>query len=312
MKSQSQIRIFLRTVNPATEDDRRLIEEFGQENGITVEFGHDVAFKTISFADFELWVDEIVPRKGDPISFLENGSLGILLFVYPDTLMLGALLKDGELYPYQHTIPYAPYRYATPEERTTLQRAFSKSGLSWSKKRSQLVPRMIPTHNSMVKISRINEKLGMGIYRETDSTGKVIMYCMKMGDKPIRFSLREELGDSEDYQFDLLNNKEREEIKRALSFQGRAWNGRASRIEPLNMQAERGCRYYYITEYLSIAEACDFRKKKDISRYMSGNYYRIREEAEEIKDRLVEQRKQQLLTSVTKTESVRRKDKTDS
>lgn len=311
MKSQSQIRIFLRTVNPATEEDGRLIEEFGQEHGITVEFGREVAFKTISFADFELWVDEIVPRKGDPISFLEDGSLGILLFVYPDTLMMGAILKEGELCPYQHTIPYAPYRYATPEERTTLQRAFSQNGLSWSKKHSQLVSRMIPTNNSMVKVSRINEKLGMGIYRETDSTGKVIMYCLKMGDNPIRFSLNEELGSSDDYQFELLNNKERGEIKRELSFYGRAWNGRASRIEPINMQAERGCLYYYINESLSIAEACDFRKKRDISRYMSGNYYRNREEAEQVKYRLVEYRKKQLITSVTKTESVRRKDKFD-
>lgn len=63
---------------------------------------------------------------------------------------------------------------------------------------------------------RIGSEIGYGVFREIDAKGRIVMYCMKLEDGPVRYSLREVVGPAEDYQLEPINVGQREELAKEL------------------------------------------------------------------------------------------------
>ena len=56
----------------------------------------------------------------------------------------------------------------------------------------------------------------------------------------------------------------------------------AEEIKPLRWRAERSYTYYTIESTMTVVESAEYGDRYDDSRYKCGNYFRTREEAEEV------------------------------
>ena len=73
---------------------------------------------------------------------------------------------------------------------------------------------------------------------------------------------------------------ERNMLFSALKEKGLTWNEETKEVEKISWRAERGYRYYYINVYGAIIEATEECWYPDDSRFLSGNYFKTREDAE--------------------------------
>ena len=74
-------------------------------------------------------------------------------------------------------------------------------------------------------------------------------------------------------------------VEKALLFssikgKGLTFNDETKEVEKIRWRAEKGCRYYYINVYGAIIEATEGYLSTDDSRFLSGNYFKTREDAE--------------------------------
>lgn len=121
------------------------------------------------------------------------------------------------------------------------------------------------------------------MFREIDAKGRIVMYCMKLEDGPVRYSLREVVGPAEDYQLEPINVGQREELAKELEKAGVLWNGFYKRIEPVNYLAPAGKGYYYLDEFWEVCRTIEQGKTKGAKYFNNGNYSRYREPMEELR-----------------------------
>lgn len=119
-------------------------------------------------------------------------------------------------------------------------------------------------------------KSDYGVFREIDAKGRIVMYCMKLEDGPVRYSLREVVGPAEDYQLEPINVGQREELAKELEKAGVLWNGFYKRIEPVNYLAPAGKGYYYLDEFWEVCRTIEQGKTKGAKYFNNGNYSRYR------------------------------------
>ena len=78
----------------------------------------------------------------------------------------------------------------------------------------------------------------------------------------------------------LANVYERNMLFSALKEEGLVWNEETKEVEKIRWRAEKGCSYYYINVYGAIIETIEEYWSPDDSRFLSGNYFKTREDAE--------------------------------
>lgn len=176
-----------------------------------------------------------------------------------------------------------PLEIADKETVLRLQRALYREGLVWNRWRNRLRPRETPKENVQYQISVLGQKIGYGVFREIDAKGRIVMYCMKLEDGPVRYSLREVVGPAEDYQLEPINVGQREELAKELEKAGVLWNGFYKRIEPVNYLAPAGKGYYYLDEFWEVCRTIEQGKTKGAKYFNNGNYSRYREPMEELR-----------------------------
>jgi hypothetical protein len=308
MKNRKQILSYLKTVNIATEKDELAIESYLSRKNIVLDLSKfrkagKKALPSITWEQFTAWVTPDLPERNEVIVLENSALMGITKCLCVDEIVLGVSLNaHGELTIEEVKIEPAPYRTATRDEKIRLQRELNKKGLLWNQTRSRLLPAPAPETNLQLRVSLLGEKIAVGAFREISEEGKIVMYCVKENDKPVRFSLYEPVADHTDYQLEPVSAQERDILAGELEKAGKCWNGHARRIEPANFRAAKGKIYYYISDILDIKVALEKETPKDLKRFRSGNYYRNRSDAEKMLSHIDENRKKQLVHFVLKEE----------
>jgi hypothetical protein len=308
MKNRKQILSYLKGVRIATDKDELAIESYLSRRNIVLDLSKfrkagKVALPDITLEEFAEWFAPDLPDRNEVIVIEASGLIGITGCLCVDELVLGVSLSaDGLLTVSEARVAPTPYRQATEDEKIRLQRALNREGYLWNLTRSKLLPTSPVADNLQLRLSLLGTRLAVGVFREISSDGKIVMYCVKENDKPVRYSLYEPVADSSDYQLEPVSAQEREMLASELEKAGKVWNGFAKRIEPVNFRAEKGQVYYYIDDFMEITATQEKEKPKDLKRLRSGNYYRNRDDAEEMLALTEEYRKKQLVNFSLKEE----------
>jgi hypothetical protein len=303
MKNRKQVLSYLETVAVVEEKDELAIESFLSRRSIILdrnEIQQTEGKPEITFEQFREWFEKDLPDRNEVIVLEETGVIGITRCLCVNEIILGVSLSlDGELNTGETKIETGAYRKASFQEKIHLQRALNSKGLLWNNRYSRLLGASAPLENIYLRISLLGERVAVGVFREINDKGEIVMYCMKENGKPVRYSLYEVAGKRSDYQLEPVSAQEREMLSNELKKTGKLWNGHAKRIEPLDFRLEKGQTYYCIDDVLGIRGIIEKKAPKDLKRWRSGNYYRNRKEAEAVVVLIEETRKKQLIDSCT-------------
>lgn len=199
MKSSQHVHSFLSSARGNGEIDELAIIQYCARFGVKAEFSNmEKEPRKITFEQFKEWFSYDFPQKNDVIVFNETSVIGIVEKCGYNSFVTGVSLSpDGELdiSPVEFTEPLrVAFRSATENEMVRMQKAFNKAGLAWNKKFGKLASGFVPTDNSLIRISLLTKRVGIGVFKEVDTDGNIIMYCVKMEDEPLRHSLCENIG----------------------------------------------------------------------------------------------------------------------
>lgn len=189
-------------------------------------------------------------------------------------LVVIRLSPDGHLLRENVVMYESDCREARHEEKLALQRAMNRHHLMWHIHRSRVQENAYsPCRGQMVKLSLLGEGVILGVFREFDSHGRIVMYCMAEGNARPRYSMHEVAGRMEDFQITPIPTSDRNSFNRSLEKEGVEWDGRQLRVMPKDERPSRGGSYYYLDELFEIRNVQDAYKPKDRKRFDAGNYF---------------------------------------
>ncbi|GAB6013311.1 hypothetical protein [Viscerimonas tarda] len=307
MKNSKQVISYLESFGASTEKDELAIESFLLRRNVSVDVSRILKsgggkLQGITFEQFTEWFETSLPVKNEVIVMDSSGLTGITPCLCVNEIILGvSLTPEGVLDTSEVKINPSPgtaYREASYEEKVRLQRALNENGLLWNNARSHLLPVEEPADGLFLRVSLLGERIAVGVFREINAKGQVVMYCVKENDRSVRYSLYEPVADRCACQLEPVSAQEREMLARELEKAGKVWNGFAKRIEPLHFRVEKGEIYFYIDDFLTITATAEKNMPKDLKRLRSGNYYRNRCDAEEMLAFIDKRRKKQLVDFV--------------
>lgn len=281
---KKRIHEYLSTVSTKTLKDELAILHYSQRLGVRINSIPRVEdYPQITFETFCDWLRLTLPKNGDIIVLHESQEVCIVKSVGVSTFQIAASLSKEDVLSTQETeIPFCLYTDAYVEEKRRLQNALYKKGLVWSAHKTELIERLNPHENQQVRISLLGEKLGLGVFREVNDNNEAVFFCVKMDNEPLGYSLYEIIGKFWDFQFEIITTCEREELANILTEANVVWNGHFKRIEPLNYRARKGETYNFIDDCFEIIVALDNYKLTHDKRLKAGNYFKVKEEAEDM------------------------------
>lgn len=250
--------------------------------GLQVKFEtrQDADAPSITLKSFKEWLEKELYNKGDAIYHTCTGAIGIVSEAVCSTLRCGLMLYPAGELARMKEIPVDECRYANVDEMFALQRKMSEEGLLWDRWNGIPVQKVEEVRNNQyVRICVAGHKVGLGIFKEIDKDGKLVFYCVKMEDAPVRYSLHEVIGDSRDFQITVVRTYDRNILNEELKKEGIVWNGHLKRLEPANIRAHQGGTYYYINEFFELVSTTDNYKPRDTKRLQAGNYFLLEEHA---------------------------------
>lgn len=218
-------------------------------------------------------------RKGSAVVNCTTSEIGVVGGISGDCVAVVArCTADGELCDEEVVMRLDDCRPATREEKRVLQRLLNDRRLLWDMRQCRLKKNdYIPRKGARVQLSTLGEEVVIGVFKEIDAGGRIVMYCMmRPGERPV-YSTHEVAGAAADFQVQLVGSTARMKFDRALSAEGVVWNGHLRSVEVTGSRPERGQLYYYLDEYLNIREARDAYKPRDRKRRAAGNYFVSRE-----------------------------------
>lgn len=176
-------------------------------------------------------------------------------------------------------------RTATLEEMRVLQRLLNKGHLLWDMRRCRLKRNdYVPQNGARVQLSTLGEEVIIGVFKEIDAGGRIVMYCMmRPGERPA-YSTHEVVGAAADFQIQPVGSTARMKLDRALAAEGVVWNGHLRSVEVAGNRLSREQVYYYLNELFEICEVRDAYKPRDRKRLAAGNYFATREAAKSIQE----------------------------
>ena len=284
MKSRAQIEAYLKSTRPKREIDELAIRHYCLNSGIDLT-GLNNSTKTpnkpsISYRQFKKWIGDNNLKKGDIIKLESDGNIGLVRSSDTNTITFHALLNvsSGELRTSDITFDRTAYQTASSCERKLLQRALSSKNLSYLLRKNTLVEKFRPLDGSFVRVSILDQKVGMGIFHEINKEGKILFHVFL--NNTSRYYLNKTYRFFSDCQLSLIkNSKDIESINNTLKQSGYVWDGYSKKVGINGLRRFKGGVYYYINNYLEIITATDEYSKLDLKRFRAKNYYIQREDA---------------------------------
>lgn len=225
-------------------------------------------------------------RKGSAVVNRTTSEIGVVGGISGDCVAVVArCTADGELCDEEVVMRLDDCRPASREEKRVLQRLLNDRRLLWDMRQCRLKKNdYIPRKGARVQLSTLGEEVVIGVFKEIDAGGRIVMYCMmRPGERPV-YSTHEVAGAAADFQVQLVGSTARMKFDRALAAEGVVWNGHLLGVEVPGNRPSRGQVYYYLDEYLEIREARDAYKPRDRKRRAAGNYFVSREAVEKVRE----------------------------
>lgn len=218
-------------------------------------------------------------RKGGTVVNRTTSEIGVVGGISENCVAVPArCTADGVLCDEEVVMRLDDCRPASREEKRVLQRLLNGRRLLWDMRQCRVKKNdYIPRKGARVQLSTLGEEVIIGVFKEVDAGGRIVMYCMmRPGERP-RYSTHEVAGAADDFQVQPVGSTARMKFDRALAAEGVVWNGHLRSVEVTGSRPERGQLYYYLDEYLDIREARDAYKPRDRKRRAAGNYFVSRE-----------------------------------
>lgn len=295
MKSRERILLYFSNYSPKSDVDRFAITQYCADHKIRIHIPKiNENEEKISFDEFKEWLDKDCPESNDVITLGDGTAIIVKDVTFKQIIAGVTLTPNNELTVEDISFNAQPFRQATLEDKLRIQKELNRKNLSWNRKKKMAAEQIIPQNNKYIRISLLGEKIAFGVFREFNTEGKIVMYCVKEINKEVRYSLQDVLDElPEAYQIEAISNQEKSCLRNELAKVGKQWSGYSSRIEPLEYKQEKGATYYFINDALKVQSKIH-KYPKDKQRAYGLNYFLNREEAQEIADAIMELRLKQL------------------
>ena len=283
MKTKKQVEHFLRKRKYKSEIDFKGISsycktEYNIKLHVPSSYSDDP--EALDYATFANWFDKGF-GAGDAVKW--NDSIGLVQEGNVNTVLI-CLRIDGNTPNFDKiTIPVG---IITPAGENALNRLYSildKQGKEFGNPFFVISDKYIPKSCDLVCFH--NHKTGQegyGVVRLADkSSGDIVMYCYVIKGEPVKYSMNEYLGKTDDFSFTTFKpaDYQRKALDVELAKVGKTWNHFLKRIEPLNMKVATGERYWYITNDQLVTRDMEKGTVTSNKRYLAGNYFRREKDA---------------------------------
>lgn len=188
--------------------------------------------------------------------------------------------------------------YANNEQQSRIQQSLKETGQEFNDYYFTIAEKYIPREGDLVHFKKHDSSFeGYGVARLVDKrTGDVVMYCYLTKDHTVHYDMNEHIGIADDFRFSTFKASDypRKLLDMALSKVGKTWNHFLKRIEPLNMKVNKGEKYWYITDKMSVAVDTERGTPTSHKRYLVANYFRNEADAYRILSEEMELRRNYL------------------
>lgn len=297
MKSQFQILSFLSQYQPKTDADRDMITGF-------IEKRCRITPKTIIFSPEH--TDNIIDAQSF-LQWYENGYGASEIAKYHTLVILGDCTTEsativgtlnGDKIDTAHIqININELEKVSGQDAQKFQLLLLSHNLQFNPDSMSLETKYIPALNEKILFHNYDYSIkGIGIVRNIyPDNYDVELYCYfiypsknENGD-PIKgsvgYSMHERnIVNLKGYIFEpLLEDEKRfssddgisayRRLKRELEKENKIWKDKIRRIEPVNMRAEKGGKYWYINDKMKVVQEIDKYTPTSQMRYLCGNYF---------------------------------------
>lgn len=291
VKTKSQIIAFLKTVRAKEEIHGMAVMGYCKSVlGIQVDFNknmEDRDLPEIGLEEFKEWLEDTFYR-GMVVCDPRDGRIGIIETASYRTISLSVSLgREGRLLQEPVSVERGDCREATKEEKLKLQHKLNDLKLGWNRRKHAVFKLDYALRdNQQVRLSLLGQKLGMGVFKEVDRDGQLVMYCVKMENEPARYSKHEVIGPVEDFQIEPISTYERRIFSEELKECGVAWNGHLKTIDYVRIRVVTGGTYYYLNDAFEVVSGVDNYRIRDTKRWKAGNYFTREDCAERFRRKL--------------------------
>lgn len=307
MKKRQQVLSLLAARKPASENDRTLILAYCQRHGFKGIYfqqskkNPNAELKSITNDEFRKWfkteqfeIGDVVFNETSRTIYLASDYIAGKVFskIHIDS---SEELKTDPI----ELVKDSSFQKADHKQKLALQRVLAKNKLAWNPLKKNLAERIVPDKNPFVSLWMIEDKMGLGIFKEIDKDGNIILYCYCDNKNSVKYSLDYILGPSLDYTIKMASLQERAILVQELAGVDIYWHSNLKRFEPLNLRKKKGETYFYLGSNWKVYSAVESESESDYQRYKCGNYFHIREQAADFKSEIVLIRRNYLLGNVT-------------
>ena len=214
MHKRNRVLSLLSSRKPATDTDKKEILSYCRDKRMHVYFHRDnESFEPITYDEFLRWyelqhyaVEEVV-RDKDGTIYLVTG------FESGESISGAYLNHYGEFIADPVALPVArSHKKGTDEDKIELQRAMNKAGYIWNPYKKTLTPNALPDMNDYITLWVLAEQVGMGIYKEVDDNGDLVLYCYADAKGNLKLDDHYILGPVIDYAVRLARPIDRSEV----------------------------------------------------------------------------------------------------
>ena len=225
-------------------------------------------------------------RKGSVIVNTQTSEIGVVSNISEGYAAIAVRCTvDGKLCDEEVVMHLKDCRPAAREEQRNLQHLLNSQRLLWDMRHYRLKKNTyVPQNGARVQLSTLGGEVIIGVFKEIDTEGRIVMYCMMHpGERPA-YSMHEVAGSAGDFQIQPVGSTARMKLDHALAAEGVVWNGHLRCMEMTGTRLSREQVYYYLDELFEVCEVQDAYKPRDRKRMAAGNYFATREAAENTRD----------------------------
>lgn len=288
-KTREQVGRFLTDVALASEEDGDRIRSFlrRHKTKVPVGFGESQRYSAsdgMTSDQFEKWYRTDLPEVGDVLWCDQMQAICLITGVGWNFITVGAVLTtDNKLSLEGRNLSNPKCSKATAGQISSLQKSLASHGWDWNPKKQDLVKRETPSAPRFVRLMVVGKQVGLGIFKGILPDNTLEMFCVKLGEEPVRILDDAISGDADGYSFVSADVKHRAAIQEELGELGYVWNNQCKRIQKDDARLEIGTPYYWLNAYLDIERAVERNLLSDRKKFIRGNYFRTRQGAEQAK-----------------------------
>lgn len=284
MKTKQQLEQFLRNRKYRTRIDYDLISSYCRTKFSLKlhEPSYFVADTGITAAIFQEWLENgfgggDVAKYKDAVCLIQSSE--------PEETKICFVIDSEGARQHDETIPTAALEKAGEEDRKHLYNSLDSLGLEFGNPFFVVTPQYRPTSGDLV--SFVNKKTGeegVGVVRQCYQSGRVTMFCYVIKGSEPKYNMEEEFGQAVDFRFTSHGPADysRKYLEATLNKVGKTWNHSLKRIEPMNLEVEKGQPYWFISDKRTVQQTIEKKTIVSHQRYLAGNYFKSNEEANEM------------------------------